>query len=114
MAYRFRVSHSAFVQLRQLEVPMALLEYLAQPALCGAAAMLSQRMIAKMPRHLRVVAQNFIGLYVVADGQGEVKEVKCMKHRLAIAEQAEQYGFSADCTRIEFGKTTGWRTSIGA
>jgi hypothetical protein len=114
MTYRFRVSHSAFVQLRQLEVPMALLEYLTQPALCGAAMMLSQRMIAKMPRHLRVIAQSFIGLYVVADGHGEVKEVKRMKHRLASAEQAEQYGFSAECERIEFSKNTGWRTSIGA
>ncbi|WP_373975868.1 hypothetical protein NT239_03635 [Chitinibacter sp. SCUT-21] len=114
MTYRFRVSSNAFVQQKQLQVPTVLIEYLAQPAWRGSAPMLSSRMIAQMPQHLRAIAQRFIGLYVTADGQGQVTQIQRMGHRLAVAAQADHYGLSISANGVVQNRENAWYTSIGA
>ncbi|QLG87160.1 hypothetical protein HQ393_02240 [Chitinibacter bivalviorum] len=114
MAYRFRISATAFVQLQQLQVPMALIEYLAQPAWRGSAPMLSSRMLAQMPPSLRMMAQRFLGLYVTANGEGEVTSVQRMQHRLASAAQADHYGLVVNQQPGAAQHEINWRTPIGA
>ncbi|QLI80372.1 hypothetical protein HZU75_01815 [Chitinibacter fontanus] len=114
MTYRFRVSSVAFAQQKQLQVPMALIEYLAQPAFRGAAPMLSSRMIGRMPLALRSMAQRFIGLYVTADGQGKVTQIGRVTHRLPVSAQADQYGLQLTSDRSVVSIECDWQTPIGA
>ncbi|WP_028448846.1 hypothetical protein [Chitinibacter tainanensis] len=92
MAFRFRLSSAAFTELKQVGAPIALIEYLAQPAFPGAARLLSAGMIARLPIALRAVASQQLGLYVTADGQGLVTHIGRIKHRLACAAQESEFG----------------------
>jgi hypothetical protein len=114
MSIRFRLSNTAFAQQQQLKVPLALIEYLAQPAWRGAASILSARTMAHMPAALRALAQPFLGLYVTADGQGCVTKIGRLTHRLAHAAQADQYGLQlSNGTKVQPSEIV-WRTPIGA
>lgn len=114
MTYRFRVSSVAFAQQKQLQVPMALIEYLAQPAFRGAAPMLSTPMMMRMPPALRAIAQRFIGLYVTANGQGEVTQIGRVTHRLPVSAQADHYGLQLTVDRSALSHECHWQTPIGA
>ena len=87
MTIRFRLSDQAFLQQQTLQVPMQLLEQLVQPAWRGSAKLLSARELHRLPVPLRLMARRFLGLYVVADGQGFITQIAKMPHRIALAEQ---------------------------
>jgi hypothetical protein len=114
MTYRFRVSSRAFVQQKQLQLPTILLEYLTQPAWRGSAPILSSRMIANMPQHLRAIAQRFIGLYVTTDGDGLVTQIQRLHHRLAVAEQSVEFGMPLALRHAAQQDEREWPDSIGA
>lgn len=96
MTIRFRLSDQAFLQQQTLQVPMQLLEQLAQPAWCGAAKLLSAAELKRLPTELRLTARRFLGLYVLADGLGTIIQIAKMSHRIATAEQDSQFASAAD------------------
>ena len=85
MSIRFRLSDHAFLQQQTLRIPLVLLEAWVQPAWRGSAQLLSARHIAQLPAAVRPMAQRFIGLYIVSDGQGTITDIALMPHRLAKA-----------------------------
>ncbi len=92
MTIRFRLTDHDILQQQTLRVTMCLLEHFVQPALHGSSLLLSARRLQQLPAQLRSIAQGFIGLYVVANGQGTITRIATMQHRLGIAEQDQQFG----------------------
>lgn len=90
MTIRFRFSDQAFLQQQKLRVPMSLIEYLVQPSWSGSSLLLSARRVQQLPTELRSIACRFIGLYVVANGQGMITKIGTMQHRLCVVAQ-DQY-----------------------
>ena len=58
----------------------------------GSARLLAARDVLALPAELRQVAQRFLGLYVISDGQGTITQISRMTHRLAVSVQDSQYG----------------------
>jgi hypothetical protein len=96
MTIRFRVSDQALLQQHTLQLPMRLLECLVPSTTWGAAQLFSARDLPRIPAELRQIAQRFIGLYVISDGQGTITRIGRMTHRLAVAEQDAQYGVMSE------------------
>lgn len=94
MTIRFRLSDQAFLQQQTLKVPMRLIEQLAQPSWRGSSALLSARRLQQLPIELRAMARRFIGVYVVANGQGMITQIGSMQHRLSVAEQEQQFSIA--------------------
>lgn len=95
MTIRFRLSDQAFLQQQTLQVPMSLLEHLVQPAWRGSSVLLSARVLQCLPAELRLIARRFVGLYLVADGQGTITQISKMAHRLSVAEQDTEFAIAA-------------------
>lgn len=96
MTIRFLVSDQALLQQHTLQLPIRLLECLVPATGRGAARLLSARDVLRFPAELRQIAQRFLGLYVISDGQGTITHIGRMTHRIAIAEQDAQYGVVAE------------------
>ncbi|WP_288843059.1 hypothetical protein [uncultured Deefgea sp.] len=94
MSIRFRLSDHAFLQQQTLRIPLVLLEAWVQPAWRGSAQLLSARHIAQLPAAVRPMAQRFIGLYIVSDGQGTITHIAQMTHRLANPAQEIDFNFA--------------------
>jgi hypothetical protein len=75
---------------------MRLLERLVPTAAHGAARLLSARDLSGFPAELRQIAQRFLGLYVISDGQGTITHISKMTHRLAVLEQDPHYGIVSE------------------
>ncbi|MGL4994591.1 MAG: hypothetical protein ACRC6G_00275 [Deefgea sp.] len=92
MTIRFRLSDQAFLQQQTLSVPMSLIEHLVQPNWSGSSLLLSARRVQQLPAEFHSIARRFIGLYVVANGQGMITKIGTMQHRLSVAGQDQNFG----------------------
>ncbi|WP_028455366.1 hypothetical protein [Chitinilyticum litopenaei] len=98
---RFRLTDTAHAQRYALNVPYTILENLAQPHLRGASRLFGAADLARLPENQRMQAAAYLGVFVVADGQGCITGIFRRSARLANPAQAAFLPAQSSCAAAQ-------------